>query len=148
MKMTIVLTAVLLSAGTAMAQSPDSLPSGNKQWNNADSATKRNLGDSNMANWKQQPPVQAQPDTAELKKPVTTEKVSDRVVMKEGQLWIIKNGETSKMDKEVVFPSGTIIQVDGTVKKKDGTQVKLQNGQYIEIPSASGQKKKMDKNSR
>lgn len=148
MKMTIVLTAVLLSAGTAMAQSPDSLPSGNKQWNNADSATKRNLGDSNMANWKQQPPIQAQPDTAELKKPVTTEKVSDRVVMKEGQLWIIKNGETSKMDKEVVFPSGTIIQVDGTVKKKDGTQVKLQNGQYIEIPSASGQKKKMDKNSR
>lgn len=147
MKMTIVLTAVLLSAGTAMAQSPDSLPPVNKEWNNADSA-KRNLGDSNMGSWKPQPPAQKQTDTAETKKPLATEKVTDRVVMKDGELFIIKNGETSKMDKEVVFPSGTVIQVDGTVKKKDGTQVKLQNGQYIEIPSAANQKKKTDKNSR
>lgn len=152
MKMTIALTAVLLSAGTVMAQKPDSIPQASpKQWN-ADSAGKPAI-DSNMANWKQDTLPQQKPvDTASQRKPMQTDKVdkadkvSDRVVMKDGELLVIKNGESAKMEKEIVLPSGTVIKTDGTLKKKDGSEIKLKDGQYIELPTAK--KKKDDKESR
>lgn len=70
-------------------------------------------------------------DSAKIDKPVT-----DRVLMKEGEMVLIKNGEETKMQQAVSLPSGTVITPDGVVKKKDGTSVQLKNGQYIELKPA------------
>lgn len=145
--MTIALTAVLLSAGTAMAQTPDTtLGKTPQQWN-TDTAHKHH-GDSNIAKWPQQAPVQKQVDSAAQKKPLATEPVTDRVMMKDGAMVLIKDGAVLPMDKEITLPSGTVIQTDGTLKKKDGSEVKLKDGQYIELPSANTKKKADQKDSR
>lgn len=156
MKMTIALAAVLLSAGSVMAQSPDSIPQANPQLSldtavrktdtKVDTVTKRAEADSNVANWKQDSTLAGGNASGEMK---SDEKLSDRVVMKDGELMVIKNGEVSRVEKAIILPSGTVIQKDGTLKKKDGTEVKLKNGQFIELPAASStKKKKSEKSSR
>lgn len=145
--MTIALTAVLFTAGAAAAQTPGTAPDRKPQQWNADSVTKKNSGDSNIANWQQPVPVQKQVDTAALGKPLT-EQVTDRVMMKDGAMVIIKDGNMAPMDKAITLPSGTVVQTDGTLKKKDGSEVKLKDGQYIELPSADAKKKTDQKDSR
>lgn len=61
------------------------------------------------------------------------EKLSDRVMMKDGEMMLVKNGEAVKMTDDIELPSGQVVGADGTVKKKDGTSVKLKDGQYIEL---------------
>ncbi len=146
MKTTIALFGLLLSAGTIVAQNPDSIPKVNindtvpdkfsldtntKRWN-TDTAT----------NWNQ--PVAPKPNTDTAQK-APEEKLSDRAMMKNGEMVIIKNGEETKMEKEVVFPSGTVVKTDGTVRKKDGSEVKLKDGQYIALPTPETDKKKPEK---
>lgn len=145
--MTIVLTAVLFTAGAAVAQTPGITPDKKPQQWNADSIAKKNSADSSIANWQQPAPVQKPVDTAALKKPLA-EPVTDRVMMKEGMMVIIKDGNMAPMDKEITLPSGTVVQTDGTLKKKDGSEIKLKNGQYIELPSADAKKKTDQKDSR
>ncbi|MFT3679027.1 MAG: hypothetical protein QM791_02065 [Ferruginibacter sp.] len=74
----------------------------------------------------------------EKKSPAATteeaeKKVSDRLLMKDGQMVVIKNGEESKMEKDVKLASGTLVMVDGTVKMKSGNVTKLKDGQYIAL---------------
>ncbi len=59
--------------------------------------------------------------------------VSDRVMMKDGEMQVVKNGVVLKMTEDITLPSGMVVTKEGTVKKKDGTQVKLKDGQYIEM---------------
>jgi|GEM_PF-4334836 len=59
--------------------------------------------------------------------------INDRVMMKDGEVFVIKKGEATKLEKDFTLPSGLVVTPDGTVKKKDGTAVKLKDGQYIEI---------------
>jgi len=142
MKITIALAAVILSAGTAMAQTPDTtLGKTPKQWN-ADSVDRKNNGDSNLNNW--QKPAEKKIDSSMQQKPVIAEPVSDRVMMRDGAMVIIKDGTMMPLEKEVTLPSGTIVQKDGTLKKKDGSEIKLKDGQFIELPSED-EKKKADK---
>lgn len=71
--------------------------------------------------------------------------VEDRVIMKNGQMVIVKNGEEMKMEKNLTLPSGTVITTGGTVKKKDGTETKLKDGQYIALPSPKADNKDQKK---
>lgn len=145
--MTIALTAVLFTAGAAVAQTPGPAPDKKPQQWNTDSVTKKNGADSTIANWQQPAPVQKPVDTSSLKKPLA-EPVTDRVMMKDGAMVIIKDGNMAPMDKEITLPSGTVVQTDGTLKKKDGSEIKLKDGQYIELPSADAKKKADQKDSR
>ncbi len=153
MKATIVLTAILLSTGSLMAQKPDTVPSVNPPLGvdttmaKADTAVKKTGTDSSLANWKQsQTAPKADTTVSTEKAPAKQkEKVTDRVIMKDGEMLIVKNGEIAKMEKDVTLPSGSVIKKDGTLKKKDGSEIPLKNGQYIEIPSASGKTQKIEK---
>jgi hypothetical protein len=68
------------------------------------------------------------------------DKLSDRVMMKDGEMLVVKNGESTKLTDDIELPSGQVVTADGTVKKKDGTSVKLKDGQYIELKFAPAKK--------
>ena len=64
----------------------------------------------------------------------TAEKtVSDRVVMRDEKMYLIKNGENTLMDKSYKLESGAVVGVNGTVKFPSGKMVQLKNGQFIEL---------------
>jgi hypothetical protein len=69
------------------------------------------------------------------------DKHEDGILMKDGKLMVIKNGEKTPMTQnEMVLTDGTIIQSDGTVVRKNGTRTSLKNGEHI---SMSGNVTKM-----
>ena len=72
----------------------------------------------------------------------TTKDLSDRVMMKDGEMVLILNGNEEKMDKDYKFPNGTLASPDGTLKMSSGKTVKLKDGQYLEIKKTPTTKKK------
>lgn len=74
------------------------------------------------------------PSTATSKKSTKSKKVmSDRVMMKDGEMVIIKKGEETKLEKSITLPDGNVVTADGTVKMPDGNSVKLKDGEYISL---------------
>ncbi len=61
------------------------------------------------------------------------EKVSDRVAMADDKVYVIKNGDSSILNKEYKLSSGASVLPDGTVKYPTGKSVMLKNGQFIEL---------------
>jgi hypothetical protein len=56
----------------------------------------------------------------------------DGVMMHGGQMMMMKAGHpATAMDHEVTMSDGTKVEVDGTVKSKDGKIFHLQNGEMI-----------------
>ena len=56
----------------------------------------------------------------------------DGVMMHDGKMMLMKAGHpATAMDHEVRMSDGTIVEVDGTVKSKDGKTFLLQNGEII-----------------
>ena len=55
----------------------------------------------------------------------------DGVLMKDGQLWVIKNGTTKPMTNSVTMLDGTSVLIDGTYTTMDGTKKLLKNGDLI-----------------
>lgn len=86
---------------------------------NSDSKTKRN-----------------EADTTPVVK--TKKQVKDRVMMKEGEMVVIKAGKETKMVKSIKLPDGNIVMTDGTVKMPDGNSVKLKDGEYINLKPGKG----------
>lgn len=67
----------------------------------------------------------------------------DGIVMKDGKLMLIKNGEKTAMTQnEISLTDGTIVKKDGTIIRKDGTRTPLNNGEHI---SMLGKVSPMDK---
>ncbi len=153
MKRTIALLSVIFLTGNVMAQNLDSVPPKKMpepNWNQDSSVLNPGThSDSSLGKWKQEPVERRQDkamsqtqDTTTNQRPAIKEKQPDRAVMKDGEMMIEKNGETAKMTEDIVYPSGTVIKVDGTVKKKDGSEVKLKDVQFIALPDPADDKKK------
>ena len=147
MKRTIALLSVAFLTGNVMAQNLDSIPPKKVMEpapNTDTTASKPSMKtDSSLAKWNEQPPAKTQ-DTVAVKQPVVKEPKPDRALMRDGEMVVVKNGETSKMLEDIVYPSGSVLKVDGTLKKKDGSEVKLKDGQSIALPGAEDEKSKKD----
>ena len=63
----------------------------------------------------------------------TKKVVTDRVMMKDGEMLIIKKGVETKLENSITLPDGNVITADGMVKMPDGSSVKLKDGEYIKI---------------
>lgn len=74
-----------------------------------------------------------------------TEQLTDRVIMKEDSMYIIRNGETMPLTEEFKLESGTTVATDGTVKYVSGKTATLKNGQFIELSANEGSSTKEDK---
>jgi len=56
----------------------------------------------------------------------------DGVMMHSGKMMMMKAGQpATSMDHEVTLSEGTIVEVDGTVKPKNGKEFHLQEGEMI-----------------
>ena len=57
----------------------------------------------------------------------------DGVMMQNGKIMMVKNGQLTVLDHEMTMSNGTKIMGDGTYIKKDGTRIKLKDGQHIDM---------------
>ncbi len=73
-------------------------------------------------------------------------KQKDCVMMKDGKMMQMKAGETMMMEKDMTFPNGAMVMMDGTMKMKDGTTHMLKEGEGVMMNGkmkTMGMKKKM-----
>jgi hypothetical protein len=132
-----------LKRGAKTWNEKDSLNPGAKTWKEKDSlnpsAAKQGWQDTtatttDKSKWKEKKENSMSKNDSDTTAPAKTKKiVSDRVMMKDGEMVIIKKGKEMKMVKSIKLPDGNIVMTDGTVKMPDGNSVKLKDGEYINI---------------
>lgn len=55
----------------------------------------------------------------------------DCVMMKDGKMMVMKNGQTKDMDKDMALGNGTTVMKDGTVKMKGGKTMMMKDDDCI-----------------
>jgi hypothetical protein len=55
----------------------------------------------------------------------------DHIVMQEGRVVVMRNGETMPMEEEMTLPDGTKVMLDGTVMMPDGTTRMMDEGETM-----------------
>jgi hypothetical protein len=55
----------------------------------------------------------------------------DHIVMQDGKVMIMRNGEMNRMDEEITMPDGTKVTIDGTVMMPDGTTRMMAEGETM-----------------
>ena len=60
------------------------------------------------------------------------------VIMKEGKLLVMKNGQTTQLTRDMTLDNGTIIMAGGTVKTKEGTTTILKEGDFVKWDGTIG----------
>lgn len=56
---------------------------------------------------------------------------SNKLIMKDGAMWVMENGDVKEMTAEIVLSNGDKATMDGKVVKSDGTNSQLQNGDSV-----------------
>ena len=57
--------------------------------------------------------------------------MKDGIMMKGGKMMQMKAGKSMMMKKDMVFPNGNVVMMDGTMKMKDGTTHMLKDGDCV-----------------
>jgi hypothetical protein len=63
------------------------------------------------------------------------------VIMKDGKLLMMKNGQTTQLTTDLTLDNGTVVMANGTVKMKDGTTSMLKEGDYVGMDGTMGNMK-------
>jgi hypothetical protein len=58
-------------------------------------------------------------------------KMEDGVMMKDGKMMMSKNGKIMPMDNEITLDNGTKVMTDGTYIDKNGTSMRMKNGDHF-----------------
>jgi len=66
----------------------------------------------------------------------------DHCMMMHGKMHMMKGGKTTQMDKPMTLSNGTECSPDGTCKMKDGTTIKMKNGDMIDMDGNMMKKRK------
>jgi hypothetical protein len=64
------------------------------------------------------------------------------VMMKDGKMWVMKDGKSMEMTKTMTMTNGTMVMTDGTVKTKAGKTMMMKEGESMTM---NGKMKKMMK---
>ena len=59
--------------------------------------------------------------------------IGDCVLMKDGHMMMMTAGKMSPITTDITLADGTVCKVDGTCVLKSGKQIKLSNGEGIEV---------------
>lgn len=59
--------------------------------------------------------------------------IPDGVMMQDGKIMKLENGEMSILAQEITMSDGTTIYTDGNYTKSDGTKMMLKEGQHIDM---------------
>jgi surface antigen len=65
-------------------------------------------------------------------------KSHDGVIMKDGKLLMMKNGQTTQLTTDLTLDNGAVVKADGTVQAKDGTTTTLKEGDYVAMDGTIG----------
>ena len=57
----------------------------------------------------------------------------DHLLYQNGQLYQFRNGERSLLQKQVQLKNGAVCNPDGTCQLKDKTQIRLRNGECVDM---------------
>lgn len=57
----------------------------------------------------------------------------DGVIMHNGKMMKVKNGQTTSFDKDITMSNGTKMMSNGTYIKKDGTRMTMKEGQQMDM---------------
>lgn len=57
----------------------------------------------------------------------------DHLLYQNGQLYQIRNGERTQLQKQVQLKNGAVCNPDGTCQLKDKTQIRLRNGECVDM---------------
>ena len=63
------------------------------------------------------------------------------VMMKDGKVMVMKNGQVSTLTDNLVLDNGTTVMANGTVKMSDGTTSTMQDGDYMKMDGTKGKMK-------
>jgi uncharacterized protein with beta-barrel porin domain len=55
------------------------------------------------------------------------------VMMQDGKLLMMKNGQTTQLTTDLTLDNGTVVMSNGTVKAKDGRTTVLKEGDYVSM---------------
>jgi hypothetical protein len=61
----------------------------------------------------------------------------DGIMMKDGKLLMMKNGQTTQLTTDMTLDNGTVVMTNGTVKAKDGSTKTLKEGDYVTMDGTS-----------
>ena len=59
--------------------------------------------------------------------------IGDCVLMKDGHMMMMTKGKMMPITKDITLADGTVCKADGTCVLKNGKQIKLSNGEGIEV---------------
>ncbi len=65
-------------------------------------------------------------------------KMKDCVVMENGNMMVMKNGETTPMSQDMTMTNGTVVMTNGSVKMKDGKTMQLKNDECVYMDGHMG----------
>ena len=76
--------------------------------------------------------AQERQDTIPPKQDTTTNKMKAAyITMQAGQVFVVKDGKPTKLEKDKTLKDGTIVTIEGKVKKTDGTTVQMKEGDKV-----------------
>ena len=79
-------------------------------------------------------PAQTSPTNAKQAQQATPAKAShDQVMMRDGKLWVSKDGKTVPMTSDMTMSNGTKLMTDGSYTTKDGKKMKMKNGDSMNM---------------
>lgn len=70
-------------------------------------------------------------------------KMKDCVMMKDGKVMVMKDGQKSELTDDMTLSNGTTVMKDGTVKTSDGKTMMLKDGDWVGMDGAMGKMGKM-----
>lgn len=121
--------ACLFALSTQAQSTPASSPSSTTKATPAQSAPATTPSSTTKA-----APAQVAP-ASERKAPETAASKASRdgVMMRDGKMWVIKDGKSTAMTAEMTMSNGTKVMTDGTYMTKDGKKMKMKNGESMRM---------------
>lgn len=58
---------------------------------------------------------------------------ANRIIMKDGKMWMVENGMVSLMDSDIVLPNGTKVTSMGKITMENGEESMMKNGDAIDM---------------
>lgn len=74
--------------------------------------------------------AQSKPDSLALAKEKKMEK-NGYITLQGGQVVLVKDGQASTLEKDKALTDGTVVTINGSVKKTDGTFIQMKEGDRI-----------------
>ncbi len=59
--------------------------------------------------------------------------LSDGVIMRDGQIKLVKNGNVIPLDHTLTMSNGTVVMSNGIISHKNGTKLNLTEGQHMDM---------------